>query len=56
MLRQRFGNDVRVRPIAEKRSLFALPRFGLSALSGSSLATDALATLEDRALWARLGL
>ena len=56
VLRQRFGENVRVRPIAEKRPLFALPRLGLSALAGSSLAADVLATLEDRALWTRLGL
>ena len=56
VLRQRFGENVRVRPISEKRPLFALPRFGLAAVTGSGLAADVLSTLEDRALWTRLGL
>jgi signal peptide peptidase SppA len=56
VLRERFGDDVRTRLIAEKKPLFSLPRFGFSALGGAGLAADALATLEDRALWSRLGL
>jgi signal peptide peptidase SppA len=56
VLRQRFGENVRVRPISEKRPLFALPRLGLAALSGGGVAADVLSTLEDRALWTRLGL
>jgi signal peptide peptidase SppA len=56
VLRQRFGENVRVRPISEKRPLFALPRLGLAALTGSGVAADVLSTLEDRALWTRLGL
>jgi signal peptide peptidase SppA len=55
VLRERFGEDVRVRPIAEKKPLFGLPRFGLS-LGGAGLATEALAAVEDRALWSRFGL
>ena len=46
-----FGDKVELLPIAPKRGLFALPRFGLSALSG-----DIAATIEDRSVWARLGL
>jgi len=56
VLRERFGEEVRIKAIAEKRPLISLPRFGLAALSGSSLATDALAAVEDRALWSRFGL
>ena len=56
VLRERFGSEVRIRTIAEKRPLFSLPRFGFSAFSGTGLTADVLATLEDRALWSRLGL
>ena len=55
VLRERFGPEVRIRPIVEKRSLFSLPRFGLP-FGGSSLATEAVVALEDRALWSRFGL
>ncbi|SFV36241.1 signal peptide peptidase SppA [Devosia crocina] len=53
VLRDRYGQDVSLKPIAPKRPFFALPRFGFSAQSAAEgLAT----TLEDRAYWARLGL
>jgi hypothetical protein len=47
-LRARFGTNVRIRPIATKRGLFQVPRFGLAA--------ELAATVEDRALWSRFGL
>ncbi|HTJ58576.1 MAG TPA: S49 family peptidase [Devosiaceae bacterium] len=56
VLHERFGSEVRVRLIVEKRPLFSLPRFGFSALGGAGLTTDVLAAIEDRALWSRLGL
>lgn len=56
VLRERFGADVQTRLIAEKKPLLSLPRFGFAALSGAGLASDALAAVEDRALWSRLGL
>jgi signal peptide peptidase SppA len=56
VLRERFGADVRTRAIAHKRPLFSIPRFGLAAFSGEGLAGDALAAIEDRTLWSRLGL
>jgi signal peptide peptidase SppA len=56
VLRERFGTKVRTRSIAPKKPLFALPRLGFSAFSGEGLAADALAAIEERALWSRLGL
>jgi ClpP class serine protease len=47
-LRTRFGDKVRTRVIEPKRGLFQLPRLALAA--------DLAATVEDRALWSRLGL
>ncbi|HVW91518.1 MAG TPA: S49 family peptidase [Devosia sp.] len=55
VLRERFGQDVRLKPIAAKRPLLSLPRFGFSALGGE-LAGGALSALEERALWSRFGL
>jgi signal peptide peptidase SppA len=52
-LANRFGKDVELKLIAPKRGLFQLPRFGFS---GSAIAADAVAALEDRALWSRYGL
>jgi signal peptide peptidase SppA len=48
-LRTRFGEEVRTRIIEPKRGLFRLPSFGLAA-------ADAVAAVEDRALWTRFGL
>jgi len=56
VLRERFGPDVRIRPISERRPLFGLPRFGIPGMSAAGLASDALAAIEDRALWSRFGL
>jgi signal peptide peptidase SppA len=56
VLRDRYGKDVRILPIAPRRPLFSVPRLGFSAATGTSLATDVVSTLEDRALWSRLGL
>lgn len=47
-LRTRFGDDVRMRLIEPKRSLFRLPQLGLAA--------DLAAAVEDRAMWSRFGL
>ena len=51
VLRERYGDDLQLRQIAPKRGLFTLPRFGFS-----SSVNDMAAAVEDRALWARLGL
>jgi ClpP class serine protease len=53
-LRTRYGDDVKLRLIEPKRSLFALPNLGFPARAG--LGSDILAALEDRALWSRFGL
>lgn len=52
-LRERFGPDVVLRPIAPKRPFFALPRLGFSA---QGVVDDVASSFEDRAWWARLGL
>lgn len=57
VLRERYGKDVRLKPIAAKRSLIQMPRFGFSAsIDAGTITSEALATLEDRALWSRFGL
>src|SRR5215217_2763232 len=53
VLRERYGPDIEIKPIAAKRPFLALPRIGLSAHGAAEgLAT----TLEDRAYWAHFGL
>jgi len=49
VLQARYGRDIHLKIIAPKRPFFGIPRLGFSA---EGLA----ATIEDRALWARLGL
>jgi signal peptide peptidase SppA len=57
VLRERFGDDVKLKPIKAKRGLFALPNFGLSrvAISGG-LASEIIGAVEERAMWSRFGL
>lgn len=55
VLKERFGQDVRLKPIEAKRGFLSLPRLPLMA-AGGTLAGDALASIEDRAVWSRLGL
>lgn len=55
VLRERYGEKLRLKRIEPKRGLFNLPRLGLGA-HGGRLAGDLLTGLEDRALWSRLGL
>jgi signal peptide peptidase SppA len=52
-MRDRYGTDIRLKVIEPKRGLFTLPQFGFSA---GSLTSDAVAAIEDRALWSRFGL
>lgn len=53
VLQNRYGKDLHLKFIAPKRPFFGLPRLGFSA---QALSTDFVATIEDRAIWARLGL
>lgn len=53
VLRQRFGSEVVLKPIAPRRSFFALPRLGFSA---QGMLDEVAMSLEDRAWWARIGL
>jgi signal peptide peptidase SppA len=50
VLVERYGDDIMLKTIEAKRPLFSLPRIGLA------IANDAIATVEDRAAWSRLGL
>ncbi len=58
VLRQRYGDDVRMPLIGPERSLFGRTRPGLRAwLAGdASVAEELISTLEERALWSRYGL
>lgn len=51
-LRSRYGRDVVLKFIAPKRSWFGVPRLSFAA----ELPAAMTASLEDRALWSRLGL
>ncbi|RUT31446.1 S49 family peptidase [Arsenicitalea aurantiaca] len=53
VLRERYGTNLRFKLIEPKRPLFSLPRFGMSM---EGVAGDAVASLEERAHWSRLGL
>jgi signal peptide peptidase SppA len=51
VLHERYGKDISFKLIEPKRGLISLPGLGFSALT-----RDAVAAVEDRALWSRLGL
>lgn len=55
VVRERFGENVRLRPIAPRPGLLRR-RFGLGAGGGAALAAEIAAALDDRALWQRYGL
>lgn len=52
VLHTRYGKDLELKLIEPKRPFFGLPRLGFAA----NLSGDIAATIEDRAIWARLGL
>lgn len=60
VLRQRFGEDVRMPLIGPERSLFGRTRPGVALrerlFGEGSLADEAISALEERALWSRYGL
>jgi len=49
-LRDRYGADIQTKVIEAKRGLFTLPPLGFT------LSADAMAALEDRTVWSRIGL
>jgi signal peptide peptidase SppA len=56
-LRQRYGEKVRLRVIEPKRPLFRLPSLGLGGRASiGGMATEVIASIEDRIFWSRLGL
>ena len=57
VLRERFGDDIKLKPIKAKRSPFALPNIGLSAsLNSGAMAHELISAVEERAMWSRFGL
>jgi ClpP class serine protease len=56
-LRTRYGEKVRLKVIEPKRPLFRLPTLGLGGrASVGGMATEVIASIEDRVFWSRLGL
>ncbi len=57
VLRERYGDDVKLKPIKAKKAMFSLPSIGLSAGTvAPSIGSDIIGALEERALWSRFGL
>src|SRR5262249_4906677 len=62
VLRERFGPDVAMPPVAAERSLFGRKPQGVAGfmpevgLAPQGLADDIMSALEARAMWARFGL
>ena len=57
VLRERYGDDVVLKPIKARKSLFSMPNIGFSSANISqNIATDLISTAEERALWSRFGL
>jgi signal peptide peptidase SppA len=57
VMRQRYGETVRLRVVEPERLRLLLPRFGLPRRPDiGDIAADLLARLEERLIWARFGL
>ncbi len=60
VLRQRYGEDVRMPLVGPERSLFGRARPGVALkerlFGGAGLAEELISALEERALWSRYGL
>ncbi|HHS82342.1 MAG TPA: S49 family peptidase [Devosia sp.] len=57
VLRERFGEDVKLKHITPRKPFFSPPRIGLdTAMLSASLPTDMISALEERSLWSRFGL
>jgi signal peptide peptidase SppA len=56
-MRARYGDKVRLKVIEPKRPLFRLPTLGLGGRASiGGMATEVIASIEDRVFWSRLGL
>jgi signal peptide peptidase SppA len=56
-MRARYGDKVRLKVIEPRRSLFRLPSLGFGGrASVGGMATEVIASVEDRIFWSRLGL
>lgn len=53
LLRQRYGKTVQLKQYAPKRGMLQLPSIGLDA---GRMAGEAIDAIEERAIWARIGL
>lgn len=57
ILRERYGEDVKLLPIKAKKSLFSMPNIGINGGSvAPNIGSDIVSALEERALWSRFGL
>ncbi|VAW18395.1 Peptidase, family S49 [hydrothermal vent metagenome] len=56
VLRERFGDDVKLKPLKTKRGMFSMPNFGMSANISQGLGADIISAVEERSLWSRFGL
>lgn len=56
VIAERHGQETRLKFINPKRNMFQLPSFGLSATLSSDVTGEAMARIEDRLFWSRLGL
>jgi len=57
VMRQRYGDTVKLRAVEPERRRFSLLRFGLPRRPDiADVAADLLARLEERLIWARFGL
>ncbi|VAW23143.1 macromolecule metabolism; macromolecule degradation; degradation of proteins, peptides, glycopeptides, partial [hydrothermal vent metagenome] len=57
VLRERYGEDIKLKQIAPKKRLFSLPRIGFSSTGAlDGVGGELLGALQDKALWSRFGL
>ncbi len=56
VLRERFGDDVKLKTLKTKRGMFSLPKLGMSANITEGLGADIIGAVEERAFWSRFGL
>jgi len=57
VLRQRYGDEVKLKHLTPKKGLFSLPRLGFSGAGATDgLGAELVGALEDKALWSRFGL